>query len=180
MSLMCIRSLMMLSNFLFYFLLYFFCGFILVSYLVIQAYIRNLSHFFDDNIIKDALICFLCILLWPIIIMMISYSLYEDWKYSKTNNQYKQFELQLTDLVEKITICEVELREFVCDPLNAAPSIPFGHLNSAWLKFCEDLESQDELWTFDLLWSSPWGKNERFAGYASVRNGKINMIFYTL
>lgn len=169
----------MLVDFLFYFSLYFFSGLILVFYIVIQAYVRNITKFFDENIIKDALICFLCILLWPIIIIMISYSLYEDKKCFTKNDQHEKFELQLADLVDRITRCEVEIRETVCDPLNAAPPIPFGFLNGVWLKFCESLETHDELWTFDLIWESPWGAKIRYAGYAAVRKKTIINILYT-
>lgn len=135
----------------------------------------------NKDYLNDTLMYFFGILIWPIILIIVSNSLYEDCKVSKTNEKSEkfEFELQIADLVEKVDKCEIERREVVYDPLKAVPSIPFGHLNSVWLKFCEGLEIQDDLWTFDLLWESPWGAKIRYAGYAAVRNNTIVNILYT-
>jgi hypothetical protein len=170
---------MMLSNFVFYCLLYFVSGLIFTLYLVMQAYIRKNIDFYFENIFRNILIYSLFVLLWPIIFIMILYSLYDNFRFSKNSVSLEKYKLQHTDLKERITRCEVELRELVFDPLNAAPSIPFGFLNSVWLEFCRSLEAQDELWTFDLIWESPWGAKIRYAGYAAVRNNAIINILYT-
>jgi hypothetical protein len=171
----------MYNNMMHYFFLYLLFGFIFMLCIIARAYFKGCLEFFSkNNILKDILIYLLCILIWPIIVVMVLYSFYEDWRYAKFDKKQEIFELQPTDLIEKVERQEVELREVVYDPLNAAPQIPFGHLNSVWLEFCEQLEIQDELWSFDLIWRSKFGYAERYAGYASVRNKCLNKIFYTL
>lgn len=168
----------MFDEIVFYSFTYIFIGTIFILCTLLWAYLKKRLDKKCKNRQKDILIYILCIIIWPIVILILLYDIYEEWKDGR-NDKANEFELKITDLVKKYERCEIELREFVCDPLNAVPPVPFGHLNGAWLKFCEQLEFQDELWTFDLIWPSPWGTQIRYAGYAAVRNSKIKTIFYT-
>lgn len=82
------------------------------------------------------------------------------------------------NLVRRVDCAEVERLETVLDPLGAAPSLPFGHLNSAWQAFKTGLAEGDELWQFSALEPICSVKQaERWTriaeGYAVVRNGTI-------
>ena len=80
-----------------------------------------------------------------------------------------EFAVRREHLLERLTVSEIEAREFVFDPLGAAPQLPFGHLNAAWRKFIEGVGPDDELWSFTALWKPEWGDEEIRAGYAVVR-----------
>ena len=58
------------------------------------------------------------------------------------------FAVARSELLEQLSIDEIEQREKVVDPLGAVPDLPFGHLNAAWKKFLEVMEPQDSIWTF--------------------------------
>ena len=169
----------MISTITFYSLLYLISGTIVVTFAILRSDAEFFSLSSIKKIFEDLFIYILCIIIWPAIIVMFIFTIYNEHK-QKEVTKLEQFSLKITDLIEKVDKQEIEKREIVHDPLNAVPTIPFGHLNSAWMSFSEQLDPQDELWTFDLLWSSPWGTKERFTGYASVRNEEINMIFHTL
>ena len=42
------------------------------------------------------------------------------------------FPVQVSDLIRKVEVWEIENREVIFDPLDAVPNLPFGHLNSRW------------------------------------------------
>ena len=117
---------------------------------------------------------------WPIYLFCRLFCFFNEKRLRKINNaNVIRFELKTSDLIERIDKPEIEKREIVYDPLNAAPTIPFGHLNFAWIEFCSQLDPIDELWIFDVTWNSPAGWSERYAGYAAVRNHDISSVFYT-
>jgi hypothetical protein len=84
------------------------------------------------------------------------------------------------DLQAQQSVDEIEQREMVFDPLEAAPSVPFGHLNAVWKKFCEDLEPHDSLWSFTAHRTSSWGCKDIRQGYAIVRGEEIRRHFMTV
>lgn len=90
-----------------------------------------------------------------------------------------EFAVTRDDLQTQLSIQEIEQREMVFDPLRAAPNVPFGHLNAAWKKFCEDLGPHDSLWSFAAHWTSPWGGKDFRQGYAIVRGEEIRRHFIT-
>lgn len=61
----------------------------------------------------------------------------------------REFAVTRDDLQTQLSIPEIEQREMVFDPLGAAPNVPFGHLNAAWKKYCEGMEPNDSLWSFN-------------------------------
>lgn len=137
----------------------------------IEYVLKNLVEFFASSFIA---------VLWPLYIFMQLYYFYDDLRSKKINKQrVSEFELKISDLFDKVDRFEIERREIVYDPLNAAPSIPFGHLNKAWIDFCENIDTQDQLWAFDVVWPSE-PRMQRYAGYAAVRNNNIKFIFCTM
>ena len=116
---------------------------------------------------------------WPIYIFIQIYNFFYEKRLKKISRQnWYRFELKMSDLIERVPKAEIEKREIVYDPLGAAPSIPFGHLNFAWIEFCSQLDPIDEIWSFDLFWDAPWGDQEHYSGYAAVRNDDIINIFH--
>lgn len=51
--------------------------------------------------------------------------------------------------------------------LRIVPTLPFGHLNVAWLKFIANLDPQNEIWNFSTLGKTGWGRNEIRSCYVS-------------
>ncbi len=91
-----------------------------------------------------------------------------------------EFAVTRDDLHAQMSLQEIEQLEMVVDPLGAVPNLPFGHLNSAWKKFCEGLEPQDNLWSFTAHWASSWGRKDLRQGYAIVRGEAIGQHFLTV
>lgn len=58
------------------------------------------------------------------------------------------YSVPLSSLVEKLSLEEIERREFVSDPLDAAPKKPFGFLFDKWCEFLESVNVTDEVWSF--------------------------------
>ena len=91
-----------------------------------------------------------------------------------------EFAVTRDDLQTQLNIQEIEQREIVFDPLGAAPNVPFGHLNTAWKKFCEGMEPLDSLWSFTSHWTSAWGSKDIRQGYVIVRSEEIGRHFITV
>ncbi|BDU55961.1 hypothetical protein [Limnohabitans sp. TEGF004] len=89
------------------------------------------------------------------------------------------FEIQRKNLIEKLTVQEIEAREIVRDPLGAVPIVPFGHLNKGWRKFLDSTYKDFELWSFSAEWD-PWGGPEFRKGYVQVHQGWIGSYFLTV
>ncbi|NBR10434.1 MAG: hypothetical protein EBT98_12440 [Opitutaceae bacterium] len=91
----------------------------------------------------------------------------------------KEFSVTESDLLETLSITEIEARERIVDPMGATPDSPFGHLNAAWLKFKETMEPQDSISSFSAQWSPRWGSEQTLAGYVIVRDGRLGSHFLT-
>ncbi len=57
------------------------------------------------------------------------------------------FAIKQKDLVEAMSVTEVEEKEIVHDPLSAVFELPFGHLNSKWEEFKGNYKPST-LWSF--------------------------------
>lgn len=116
--------------------------------------------------------------LWPIALAMVV-----KWKREaqreernlKEEREAKenQAAVELSDLIERISIQAIESRETVHDPLRAAPAVPFGHMGASWIAFRSKLMPEDEVWSFEAMRSDDWGFQEQSRGYAAVRDGQI-------
>ena len=79
------------------------------------------------------------------------------------------FAVKRADLLENLTVAQIEARERVQDPLAAVPDLPFGHLNAAWKVFLAGCHPGDKLWSFSASWTGDWGDEEQREGYVRVR-----------
>jgi hypothetical protein len=106
------------------------------------------------------LIGFLCLifwLFWPITTFIWIKRIIADVqkKYSpETPETYKapEFEVKIWDLLVPMSLSEIEKNEMVLDPMEAAPCLPFGHLNTEWRKFLEKTQASDVFWSFSTKW----------------------------
>jgi hypothetical protein len=82
------------------------------------------------------------------------------------------FAVAAGDLLEPLSIQDIESREVVSDPLGAVPDLPFGHLHPAWRRFLDGQAPSDRLWRFRTAWP-PYGTPTVHLGYARVRDGAV-------
>jgi hypothetical protein len=87
------------------------------------------------------------------------------------------FDIELENLVEKFSLEEIEKIEAVIDPLDAAPALPFGVLNSRWREFLSARSADTELWSFRAYRAGEYLRWEEFRGYAAVRDGVVEGCF---
>ena len=86
------------------------------------------------------------------------------------------FEIASEHLQERVAIEEIETREIVEDPLGAVPALPFGHLNTGWEKLKQQIQPQDEIWSFSAPWDG-WPHSTRREGYAMMRKQEVSAWF---
>lgn len=92
----------------------------------------------------------------------------------------KVFLVEKGHLGNPVDVSEVEAKQMVFDPLGAVPDLPFGHLNSAWGEFNDQMEDGDRLWTFSAEWESDWGRAELRDGYVIVKpDASVGAFFMT-
>lgn len=151
---------------------------------------RNLANRIIDKILAPCIGSSLIIVFWPI---ALTYFVWDKIKNKKEDEQVDgqvpmEFTVSMDHLLEKLSRSEIEQREFIDDPLCAVPHLPFGHLNSAWLKFLGDCEEGDTLWSFAASlrgrWVTQWRwdpeAEETRKGYARVRQGRVLGFFTTV
>jgi hypothetical protein len=111
------------------------------------------------------------VLLWPVVPVM---KLKQWWDERQAEIRRKEdvFKVQRQHLLERLTVAQIEAREMVEDPLQAVPSLPFGHLNAVWCDLVAGLAQGDECWSFSLHWDGDWRGPELRAGYVVWRRRK--------
>ncbi len=127
------------------------------------------------NILGDISAALFLHLIWPLIIY---WMVFDRINAFYTKEEIK-FEVLSKHLIEQLNIDFIEHQEMVHDPLNAVPALPFGHLNSNWLKFKKNITKKDKLWSFSTDWMSEWGYKENYRGYVIIQSGKIGRYFLT-
>ena len=90
-----------------------------------------------------------------------------------------QFAVERADLLEPLSLQDIEQRERISDPLHAVPDLPFGHLNAAWAAFLMKSGSGGYLWAFTAIRKADWGSVETLSGYAAVRGDSIGPWMFT-
>ena len=130
-----------------------------------------------NDVIGPGLIGILVVPFWPVILFFKIRQLISG-ETDKQKVEDTEFAVGHPDLLEKVTIPDVEQRERVVDPLGAVPDLPFGHLNAAWRKFIDSGSPTDEIWTFSAHWVQ-WGRKELRQGYAIVHEDVIVQHFLT-
>ncbi len=90
---------------------------------------------------------------------------------------FKKFAITRNDLGEQLTVQEIEERERVIDPMGAVPDVPFGFLNSAWLRFMAKVKPRDFIWAFSKQWMNRNWQQEQRSGYVILRRKRIGPFF---
>lgn len=139
-----------------------------------------------DRLIQDflvpALMYPLFVLGWPLLLMYKFWTMYrlkypakpppEQEKWVREIIEEKmRFQLQTNELVKRLSIEEIEVTNFIEDPMEAVPRVPFGHLNFAWEEFKKKMLDTDETWSFRTKRLSDDPAVEAVIGYAIVREG---------
>jgi len=115
--------------------------------------------------------------LWPIEVCIRTVVLLSA---GRTIDEDLPFAVAHSDLLERLSISEIERREMVIDPLGAVPNLPFGHLHHVWTKLVEVVGPTDAVWSFSAEWKPRWGPEELRAGYVVVRGNSIGAYILTV
>jgi len=87
------------------------------------------------------------------------------------------FRVQEQDLIEQLSIDEIEKRERVEDPLGGVPNEPFGHLWSAWQAFVDQLSADATLWSFAATDDTCY-ETRRVEGYVHFDEDGAESVFF--
>ncbi|MCF8211243.1 MAG: hypothetical protein K9K38_17855, partial [Rhodoferax sp.] len=133
-------------------------------------------------------IVFILIPIWP---LLVSIELNFPWHKFKfwtdkaarsvpwtLTDEESAFKLTKADLLQKLSIADIEANERVFDPLHAVPDLPFGHLNAVWQAYVEGLEPDCELWSFSGRWKTQY-RDWQMQGYVALHGEKIGSYFLT-
>jgi hypothetical protein len=134
-------------------------------------------------------IVFIFIPLWPLLISIefnFPWHKFKFWtdKAARSvpwtlTDEEAEFKLSKADLLQQLSLADIEANERVFDPLQAVPDLPFGHLNKAWQDFANGLEPESELWSFRGRWKTQY-RDYQMQGYVALQNEKIGSYFLTL
>lgn len=139
---------------------------------------KTLGHRILKNMVVPVLASVALAIVWPIILYMKGEEIITK-KTESARAKENEFAVKLADMLQQMTVKEIEKLERVHDPMGAVPDLPFGHINSAWERFRDGLDPQDAIWTFSTNWTSPWGRKELRAGYVAVRAEAVGAYFLT-
>ncbi len=131
-----------------------------------------------NNVVVPMLAAVMVLTVWPIAIYWKAKEMV-DARRIKNEEPHKEFAVSNDHLQKQWTAAEIESAETVVDPLDAAPRIPFGHLNPAWETFKQSIQDGDQLWAFSAPWTSEWGRKEVRDGYVILRGETIGPHFLT-
>jgi hypothetical protein len=119
-----------------------------------------------------AIIC-----VWPVAIVFLVQSVIEHRRLAKLEED-KKFRIREQDLIEQLSIDEIEKRERVDDPLEGAPNEPFGHLWPVWQTFVNELSADASLWSFAAT-DDTSHTAVRLEGYVHFDDGRAQSVFVT-
>jgi hypothetical protein len=131
-----------------------------------------------NNVVAPVLAAVMFLTVWPITIYWKAQEMV-DARRIKNEEPPKEFAVTKDHLQKQWTTAEIESAETVMDPLDAAPHIPFGHLNPAWENFKQSTADGDQIWSFSAPWTTEWGRNEVRDGYVVLRGESIGPHFIT-
>ena len=115
---------------------------------------------------------------WPIAIYMAIKDLIDK----KMNRDKEEIEYPFIArpqyLLEECSRSQIEAENIYSDPLNGVSSLPFGHMNKAWVEFVNQLSSEGKLHRFKTPKDTPFGEygellEQAVEGYAITCNGQI-------
>lgn len=118
----------------------------------------------------------LVVLAWPVTLGVLLYA-FLTYK-PRIAPVYRAFLATPESLVGRHSIESVEKREIYYDPFDAVPPVPFGHLHQTWLRFRDQVENKDEVWSFIIDTRNdpgvePMSKYGTVHGYALLRDGTV-------
>lgn len=146
---------------------------------VINGVIRFVNQTWTD-ILQDVIVIpvavIFIIVAWPVAIIMQVMDILSAYK-EKAEEEKKKFSISKVNLMRPMTVEEIEQQERVTDPMGAVPDLPFGHLNTAWSQFKNNLMHQDSIWAFSVQWTNEWRRIEIHEGYVIVRADNIGPHF---
>ncbi|MFZ4711842.1 MAG: hypothetical protein ACOYMH_18580 [Zwartia sp.] len=116
----------------------------------IHAVFRPEKQFQWKDEFITLLICCLFSVAWPVILVWIPISLCSSSANWRSRLPSASFKCQPAHLRKAITPFVAETLGTVIDPLNRAPSLPFGHLNAGWLAFLGMEAEGFALWYFEV------------------------------
>ncbi len=112
-------------------------------------------------------------LFWPLVIVIkIKEAIEKRMPSAKQKLGIPKFVLNEDELIEQVTISEVEAKNMIEDPLEAVPKVPFGHLHPKWMTFKYSIQPDETLWSFESFRSNLSYANS-FWGYAIKKDDKI-------
>lgn len=129
-----------------------------------------------SKVIVPILAAIAIVILWP---LALGLWVQDQWLKRKQRRGHPEFSVKWTDLAAATTVDGAEGEEYVLDPLQAAPNLPFGHLNTAWKRFVEQSVEGDALWSFRSHWVNRWGDVELYTGYVWVSGRATKGYFLT-
>ena len=139
-----------------------------------------LSYFFYDFFIP--IFTFVLVwVVWPISIgLKIKHMVFKKPAPLKRRRlvEVKEFILDEAELIREVTIEEVERTNFIHDPMEAVPNIPFGHLNARWLSLRDSIQPNETLWEFESKRSELKGVQSMW-GYAVKADGRVDRFMTT-
>ena len=126
-----------------------------------------------ELIIAPVIAATLAVLFWPVVVIWVVKDRLSSRAYeNRIISEPEAFKVKKENLIEMISIEDIESYEMIVDPLNAVPNVPFGHLNPAWQQFKQKLQSEDEIWLFSAQWTSEWGSIDHRTGYVIIQEDK--------
>jgi len=116
---------------------------------------------------------------WPIALYMKAQELISDKSPEALEKDVKEkeFAVKSEDILQQMSVAEIEQFEKVYDPMWAAPNVAFGHLNSVWVSFINELQPQDVIWSFSAIWTCSWNIKDLRTGYVIMRDGELGNYF---
>jgi hypothetical protein len=164
---------------------------LLQSYLEKKKYGPSLSDTMDElrlqnagawqrighKIIVPVLAGIAVICVWPVAIVLLVKDLIKPRR-SVEVAEKQEFRVREEDLIEQLSIDEIENRERIQDPLGGAPDEPFGHLWPAWQAFVNELSADASLWSFAATDDSDY-EAIRLQGYVHFDNHRAESVFIT-
>lgn len=133
------------------------------------------------DVFRWAAFIFVIVMLWPVAIGIALYDLLVTKKRNSTYSDEPEFICKKESLLIRVEPSAIEASSFVIDPLGRVGQVPFGHLNAGWVNLLEQMQANDQLWSFKTKgWSSDNPKAPKYlkprgvcAGYAVLRRKKI-------
>jgi hypothetical protein len=132
---------------------------------------------FAHEILLPALTGLVVICFWPVALFWLIKHAFGE-RQRKNQEEESKFRVRQEDLIEQLSIEEIERRERVDDPLGGTPDKPLGHLSPAWTAFVEELGDDSTLWSFAATDDSGY-EAVRLEGYVDFSEKDTRSMFVT-